>query len=613
MTVKVRSGNEWVSVSGGGSGGESIGTIFAWSGTSSNIPSGYLLCDGAAISRTVYTALFALVGTTHGAGDGSTTFNIPNLKDRFIVGASNSSGDTTYPGVSPAATGGAADSIIAQHTHQLPAIRLNNYNDSTVSITLGSGQGYAIGYANNNVMSSSVTNTTGSTSTTNANLPPYYSLCYIIKVLNTTENGGSGIDVGVSRVAILKDEKENQKDGGSFTAAGWRDRDLTVEEDPSNFVTFTATPNGQSTEGSGTTPGYWSLPAGNYKIDWSAPGYDVNRHKSRLVYSTTQSHISTAGLNASASLVEGSTENNSVSENVCTHSTGYKVIGLTQTTWFKIMHYCSNTNSGEGFGRRQSSNPGSESVTGTNIYTQVRIEDLATITKSGVTVGDKIEEGNTSAEVIDTGTNGYFKVTTEGTERLRITQNGIVNMGRAVTDVGDPPAATGDVPAGIKLLGSTGPAGDGYGLMVNANSTIVGIFNRTASTGTILEFKNDATVVGSVATNGTDVTYASGSDYRLKENVVNLTDGITRLKTLNPYRFNFKSHPEKTVDGFLAHEVTAVPEAIIGTKDQVDSDNNPVYQQIDQSKLVPLLVSALQEAVAKIEILETKVAALEAG
>ena len=60
-------------------------------------------------------------------------------------------------------------------------------------------------------------------------------------------------------------------------------------------------------------------------------------------------------------------------------------------------------------------------------------------------------------------------------------------------------------------------------------------------------------------------------------------------------------------------EVTAVPEAITGTKDEVDSDNNPVYQGIDQSKLVPLLTAALQEAIAKIETLETKVAALEAG
>ncbi len=190
MTVKIRSGNQWVSVSGGGSGGESIGTIFAWSGTSSNIPAGYLLCDGAAISRTTYTALFAFIGTIHGVGDGSSTFNIPDLRDRFIVGASNSSGDNTYPGVSPAATGGVADSIIAQHTHRLPAVRLNPGNDSTINITLGSGQSYQIGYAaNGNPMSSSVTNTTGTTSTTNGNLPPYYSLCYIIKVLKEANNG----------------------------------------------------------------------------------------------------------------------------------------------------------------------------------------------------------------------------------------------------------------------------------------------------------------------------------------------------------------------------------------------------------------------------------------
>ena len=63
---------------------------------------------------------------------------------------------------------------------------------------------------------------------------------------------------------------------------------------------------------------------------------------------------------------------------------------------------------------------------------------------------------------------------------------------------------------------------------------------------------------------------------------------------------------------FLAHEVmTSVPQAITGTKDEVDENNNPVYQQIDQSKLIPLLTAALKEAVTKIETLEAKVAALE--
>ena len=57
--------------------------------------------------------------------------------------------------------------------------------------------------------------------------------------------------------------------------------------------------------------------------------------------------------------------------------------------------------------------------------------------------------------------------------------------------------------------------------------------------------------------------------------------------------------------------MTSVPQAITGTKDEVDENNNPVYQQIDQSKLIPLLTAALKEAVAKIETLETKVSALE--
>ena len=197
-------------------------------------------------------------------------------------------------------------------------------------------------------------------------------------------------------------------------------------------------------------------------------------------------------------------------------------------------------------------------------------------------------------------------------ERMHLTHNGILNIGRALTN--DPVNATGDVAAGIKLLGATSSStpGDGFAMIVNAK-TIVGIFNRTNTTGRILEFKYNGSVKGSIETDGTNTSYNTSSDYRLKENIVGISDGITRLKTLKPYRFNFKSYPEKTVDGFLAHEVTAVPEAIVGTKDQVDSDNNPVYQQIDQSKLVPLLVAALQEAVAKIEVLETKVSALEAG
>ena len=110
------------------------------------------------------------------------------------------------------------------------------------------------------------------------------------------------------------------------------------------------------------------------------------------------------------------------------------------------------------------------------------------------------------------------------------------------------------------------------------------------------------------------VTYATSSDHRLKENVTDLTAAIPRLKNLAPKRFNFIGADQVTVDGFLAHEAqTVVPEAVTGTHNEVDGDGNAVMQGIDQSKLVPLLTAALQEAITKIETLETKVAALEAA
>ncbi len=164
------------------------------------------------------------------------------------------------------------------------------------------------------------------------------------------------------------------------------------------------------------------------------------------------------------------------------------------------------------------------------------------------------------------------------------------------------------------------------------------LFHNYATSNAALDIrftKDNGVVVGSVTHDSSSTSYNTSSDYRLKENNVAISDGITRLKTLKPYRFNFIGE-SNTVDGFFAHEVTpAVPEAITGTKDAMapvsfyaEGDTIPdgkkigdvkQYseteidgQSIDQSKLVPLLTAALQEAITKIETLETKVAALEA-
>jgi hypothetical protein len=172
--------------------------------------------------------------------------------------------------------------------------------------------------------------------------------------------------------------------------------------------------------------------------------------------------------------------------------------------------------------------------------------------------------------------------------------------------------------AGAVLIGVTS---DNYlaadsGIQLNANGTA-----RFGTDGTsaanVLSFVNGTNgtpaEVGAIQTSGSSTSYNTSSDYRLKENVVPLTNAVSRLNQLRVHRFNFIADPGKTVDGFIAHEAQAVvPECATGTKDAVNEDGNPVYQGIDQSKLVPLLTAALQEAIAKIETLEAKVAALEA-
>jgi len=167
-------------------------------------------------------------------------------------------------------------------------------------------------------------------------------------------------------------------------------------------------------------------------------------------------------------------------------------------------------------------------------------------------------------------------------------------------------------------------------LLINCTSdpsnTVSGVMLRDVSRGAcvisrgnasslsnMISFRNSNGEVGSIKTSGSSTSFNTSSDYRLKENVVTDWDATTRLKQLKPSRFNFIADADTTVDGFLAHEVSSiVPEAISGKKDAVDADGNPEYQGIDQSKLVPLLTKALQEAVAKIETLEAKVTALEA-
>ena len=140
---------------------------------------------------------------------------------------------------------------------------------------------------------------------------------------------------------------------------------------------------------------------------------------------------------------------------------------------------------------------------------------------------------------------------------------------------------------------STTAGGEAITAQVHSNGNSVINFNNAS--GTECGFIT-------VQASGSAVAYNTSSDYRLKENVEYSFDAIERLKELKPARFNFIADVDKTVDGFIAHEVSSiVPEAVSGEKDGEE------MQGIDQAKLVPLITKALQEAITKIESLESEI------
>ena len=169
-----------------GGGIAPTGSLTMWAGAVASPPTGWLACNGANVSRSTYSALFAVVGTSFGIGDNSTTFGLPNLLNRFPVGA----GDA----YALAATGGSANAIVVSHTHTATSVVTDpsHEHDVRAGLTSGSG-GYPITGADSGVtfantqptattgITVATTNSTEGSSATNANLPPYIAVGFIIK------------------------------------------------------------------------------------------------------------------------------------------------------------------------------------------------------------------------------------------------------------------------------------------------------------------------------------------------------------------------------------------------------------------------------------------------
>jgi microcystin-dependent protein len=171
--------------------GTATGTILPWSAAS--LPSGFLECAGAAVSRSTYSALFGVIGTTYGAGDGSTTFNVPNLADNVPMGKSGtkalaSTGGANTVTVTPIGniSGSTANATLstaqlASHSHSTPP----NFNAD------GGGNGYTGPVGAPNTSTGSAGSGSGHSHNMSANfsgtasnpsvLQPYLTLIYIIK------------------------------------------------------------------------------------------------------------------------------------------------------------------------------------------------------------------------------------------------------------------------------------------------------------------------------------------------------------------------------------------------------------------------------------------------
>jgi len=190
--------------------------------------------------------------------------------------------------------------------------------------------------------------------------------------------------------------------------------------------------------------------------------------------------------------------------------------------------------------------------------------------------------------------NGYVRIGTNSQERLRIDSSGNLLVGTA-TAIG-------------KF--TVEAAGGGVSTTPITTNSITGAGTRFAA-----GFYYSGAKVGGIEVTASATSYVTSSDYRLKTNLEPISNGIERVKQLPVYRFNWIADQSgNKVDGFVAHEAKQIiPECVSGEKDAVDADGKPIYQGIDQSKIVPLLTAALKEAIAKIETLEAKVTALEAA
>ena len=171
------------------------------------------------------------------------------------------------------------------------------------------------------------------------------------------------------------------------------------------------------------------------------------------------------------------------------------------------------------------------------------------------------------------------------------------------------------IESGGSLLVGTTTAISGFNMVLQHGNSGAGAGLATVTTTTdavnAISFRNPNGQIGRVQVNLTTTTYVTSSDYRLKENIVPMTGALNKVSKLKPVTYTWKTDGTSG-QGFIAHELQEFyPEAVAGTKDEVDAEGNPVHQGVDTSFLVSTLTAAIQEQQTIINDLTARITALE--
>ena len=158
--------------------------------------------------------------------------------------------------------------------------------------------------------------------------------------------------------------------------------------------------------------------------------------------------------------------------------------------------------------------------------------------------------------------------------------------------------------SGFTMLGGATSTPFNETLRVNtANQQGIHINDTTSSSSINYQYftKGSLTNVGAIYYNGTVMAYQSTSDYRLKENVAPIANALNKINLLKPVTYTWKDN-QRSGEGFLAHELQEhFPDAVSGTKDEVDENGKPKYQGVDTSVLIATMVKAIQELKAEFD------------